>query len=256
MRHIVAGLVSMTGLTRMTSSLDMLMSIRSIMSIMVLTSIMSIMAGPGSAASRADGTVGPERVFRDAVAKLFAGEPEEASRLFDEVVASRPEDEPQFWQRGIALYYAGRFADGRRQFEVHRTVNPADVENVTWHFACVARGVDAAAAREALLPVGEDPRVPMREILALYAGRGDADAVLAAADAGPESARRNQRCYAHLYLGLHAESRGDAEAARLHMLQAAGPFAMGHFMGRIAQLHVRLRGWEPDAGTATDAATR
>lgn len=256
MRHIVAGLVSMTGmtgLTRMTSSTGM---IRSIMSIMVLTAILSIMAGPGSAVSWADGTAGPERVFRDAVAKLFAGEPEEASRLFDEVVASRPEDEPQFWQRGIALYYAGRFTDGRRQFEVHRTVNPADVENVAWHFACVARGVDAAAAREALLPVGDDSRVPMREILALYAGRGDADAVLAAADAGPESGRRNQRCYAHLYLGLHAESRGDAEAARLHMLQAAGPFAMGHFMGRIAQLHVRLRGWEPDAGSAPDAATR
>ena len=240
MRRIVAGLVNLTG---------------SIMLILII-SIISIMAGTGSSVSGADGSAGPERVFRDAVAALFAGRPEEASRLFDEVVAARPEDEPQFWQRGIALYYAGRFADGRRQFEVHRTVNPADVENVTWHFACVARGADAAAARAALLPVGDDPRVPMREILALYAGTGDADAVLAAADAGPESARRNQRCYAHLYLGLHAEARGDAEAARTHMLQAAGPFAMGHFMGRIAQLHVRLRGWEPDAGSAPTGATR
>ena len=243
MRRIVAGLVSLTG------------SIRLIL-IMSTLSIMSIMAGTGSSVSAADGSAGPERVFRDAVAALFAGKPEEASRLFDEVVAARPEDEPQFWQRGIALYYAGRFADGRRQFEVHRTVNPADVENVTWHFACVARGADAAAARAALLPVGDDPRVPMREIPSLYAGTGDADAVLAAADAGPESARRNQRCYAHLYLGLHAEARGDAEAARTHMLQAAGPFAMGHFMGRIAQLHVRLRGWEPDAGAARTEATR
>ena len=240
MRRIVAGLVNLT---------------RSIMLILILSTI-SITAGTGSSVSGADGSAGPERVFRDAVAALFAGRREEASRLFDEVVAARPEDEPQFWQRGIALYYAGRFADGRRQFEVHRTVNPADVENVTWHFACVARGADAAAARAALLPVGDDPRVPMREILALYAGTGDADAVLAAADAGPESARRNQRCYAHLYLGLHAEARGDAEAARTHMLQAAGPFAMGHFMGRIAQLHVRLRGWEPDAGSAPTGATR
>lgn len=240
MRRIVAGLVNLT---------------RSIMLTLIM-SIMSMMAGTGSSVSGADGSAGPERVFRDAVAALFAGKPEEASRLFDEVVAARPEDEPQFWQRGIALYYAGRFADGRRQFEVHRTVNPADVENVTWHFACVARGADAAAARAALLPVGDDPRVPMREILALYAGTGDADTVLAAADAGPESARRNQCCYAHLYLGLHAEARGDAEAARTHMLQAAGPFAMGHFMGRIAQLHVRLRGWEPDAGSASPEATR
>jgi hypothetical protein len=185
------------------------------------------------------------RLFQDAVTALFAGRAEESARLFDEVVAARPESEPHLWQRGIALYYAGRFADGRRQFEVHRTVNPADVENATWHFACVARSAGVEAARAALLPVGDDPRVPMREILALFAGTGAAQAVLAAAAAGPESARRNHLCYAHLYLGLHAEACGDAAEARRHMTLAAGPFAMDHFMGRTARLHARLRGWDP-----------
>lgn len=198
-----------------------------------------------AAAVAAEPQADAARRFQDAVAALFAGRAEESARLFDDVVAARPESEPHLWQRGIALYYAGRFADGRRQFEVHRTVNPADVENAAWHFACVARSAGAEAARAALLPVGDDPRVPMREILALFAGTGDAEAVLAAADAGPESARRNQRCYAHLYLGLHAEACGAAEEARRHMTLAAGPFAMDHFMGRTARLHARLRGWQP-----------
>lgn len=195
---------------------------------------------------------GPEQVFREAVAALFSGRPEESARLFDELVAARPADEPQLWQRGIALYYAGRFADGRRQFEVHRTVNPADVENAAWHFACVARQADPAAARAALLPVGDDPRVPMRHILALFSGDASADEVVAAADAGAETARRNQRCYAHLYLGLHAEACGDMDEARRHMLLAAGPFSMNHFMGRVAQLHVRLRGWQPSPDGTPD----
>jgi hypothetical protein len=185
----------------------------------------------------------PRRVFQDAVAALFDARPVESARLFDVLVEMRPESEPDLWQRGLALYYAERFADGRRQFEVHRTVNPDDVENVAWHFACVARQAGADAARAALLPVGPDRRVPMREIAALYAGTGDADAVLAAAEAGPEAGRRNHLCYAHLYLGLHAEACGDTDAARRHVEAAAGPFSMDHFMGRIARLHARLRGW-------------
>ncbi len=73
---------------------------------------------------------------------------------FDRVVALQPEVAPQLWQRGIALYYAGRFDAGRLQFESHRTVNPADVENAAWHFLCVAKAESAAAAKDRMLPVG------------------------------------------------------------------------------------------------------
>lgn len=198
-----------------------------------------------SHAAAAEPDPAPEQLFRDAVAALFAGRVDDSANLFDRLVAVRPASEPHLWQRGIALYYAGRFADGRRQFELHRTVNPADVENVTWHFACVAREAGLEAARAAILPVGDDARVPMKEILALYDGSGDAAAVLAAADTGPDAARRNQRCYAHLYLGMYAEATGDVDEARRHIMLAAGPFAMDHFMGRIARLHAKLRGWQP-----------
>jgi len=191
----------------------------------------------------------PASLFNEAVRLFFTAQPLESAKVFDQLVVARPESEPELWQRGLALYYAGRFDDGRRQFELHRTVNPADVENVAWHFACVARDKGAEAARRAIIPVGADSRVPMREVLELFAGRAEPAAVLAAAEAGPGEARRNQRCFAHLYLGLYFEAIGDDERAKRHMLEAAGPFAMDHFMGRVAQLHCQLRGWsaEPNA---------
>jgi len=195
---------------------------------------------PGSAVPDAEVAA----AFSDGVRLLFEGRPAESAQAFDRVVAARPGLEPELWQRGIALYYAGRFADGRRQFEIHRGANSADVENVAWHFACVAREQGAEAAGAALLPVGEDARVPMREILALFTGQGTPEAVLAAADAGPEPALRNQRCYAHLYLGLYAEACGRDDDAKRHVRLAAGPYSMDHFMGRVAKLHVRLRGWD------------
>ena len=183
-------------------------------------------------------------LFKRGVDLLFAAEPEQSAEAFDELVKLRPAIEPELWQRGLALYYAGRFADGVRQFERHKEVNPADVENVTWHFACLARDADVETARKALLPVGDDARVPMKEVLELYRGEGSEEEVLAAADSGPDSARRNQRCYAHLYLGLLAEAQGDEAAAARHMALAAGRYRMDHFMGKIAVLHCTLRGWQ------------
>ncbi|MEI6239664.1 MAG: hypothetical protein WCR51_04705 [Planctomycetia bacterium] len=185
----------------------------------------------------------PQELFTDAVRLFFEAKPVESARVFDQLVMAVPAAEPELWQRGLALYYAERFDDGRKQFELHRGPNPNDVENPAWHFLCVAKLKGIQAAREALLPVGEDPRVPMKEILDLYAGRGDEAAVLEAASQGAGQARRNQLCYAHLYLGLYAEVTGDSEKAKRHIVQAAGPFKMDHYMGKVAVMHATLRGW-------------
>jgi lipoprotein NlpI len=203
----------------------------------------ALVAAARLTAAVADDPVDPRALFEEAVRLFFAAEPAASARTFDRLVAAVPDAEPELWQRGLALYYAGRFQDGRVQFERHRTVNPDDVENPAWHFLCVARLDGPEAARKALLPVGADARVPMREILALYAGRGTAADVLAAAEQGEGAARRNHLCYAHLYLGLHAEATGDDDRAREHILQAAGPFRMDHYMGKVAVVHARLRGW-------------
>lgn len=186
----------------------------------------------------------PQQLFAEAVQLFFAGKPVASAQLFDTLIEQRPDLTPGLWQRGLALYYAGRYDDGRRQFELHRTVNPNDVENPAWHYLCVARATSPEQARAELLPVGHDARVPMREILGLYRGDGSKAEVLAAAAAGDAGQRRNQLCYAHLYLGLYAEAAGDAAAAKDHLLKAAGPFGMDHYMGRVAKLHVLLRGWK------------
>jgi lipoprotein NlpI len=58
---------------------------------------------------------------------------------FDRQVKLQPDQAAQHWQRGIAYYYAGEYDKGARQFELHQTVNPQDVENAVWHFLCVVR---------------------------------------------------------------------------------------------------------------------
>ncbi len=194
----------------------------------------------------------------EGITEFFAGHVGSALERWDRYLAEHPEAGPYHWQRGIALYYAERFADGRAQFASHVKVNPQDVENSVWHFLCVARQESVAAAQLALLPVDQDVRVPMREVLQLFAGKGREADVLAAAEAVPESSprRRDALCFAHLYLGLYAEALGHASEAKAHLLKAAGDYAMPHYMGQVALLHCQLRGWlpNPDAKSAAPAS--
>jgi lipoprotein NlpI len=172
-----------------------------------------------------------------AVTSFAAGRVTESLVDFDELARSAPDYAPQLWQRGIALYYAGRYGDCRAQFESHRLVNPADVENTAWHFLCVARAESPAAARKALLPVGPDARVPMREIYQMFQGGLRPDAVLAAAGRATQAT-----FYAHLYVGLRAEAVGDSAGAREHIAAAADErFAdAGGYMHMVARVHLAL----------------
>jgi lipoprotein NlpI len=176
----------------------------------------------------------PRALLDRAVADFAKGRITESVAAFDELARLAPSEAPYLWQRGIALYYAGRYRDCRAQFESHRTVNPADVENAAWHFLCVARAESPQAARSALLPVGADARVPMREIYELFKGALGADAVLKAAGARPQA-----RFYAHLYLGLYSEAIGDAARAREQIELAAQPQFedAGGYMHMVAVVH-------------------
>jgi len=132
----------------------------------------------------------PQAAFNKAVADFQRGRVVESAAGFDKVAKLAPDYAPQLWQRGIALYYAGRYQDCRAQFESHRTVNPADVENAAWHFLCVARAETPAKAKAALLPVGPDSRVPMREIYQIFKGGMRPEQMPASAGATPEDRRR------------------------------------------------------------------
>jgi len=176
----------------------------------------------------------PQAVFDRAVADFLGGRVAESVVGFDTLARLEPARAPQLWQRGIALYYAGRYKDCRLQFESHRTVNPNDVENAAWHFLCVARGESVPAARAALLPVGPDSRAPMRQVYDMYRGVLKPEEVLAAAGDRPES-----QFYAHLYVGLYAEAMGDKARALEHIKAAAEDrFAMGGYMHTVARLHL------------------
>jgi len=176
----------------------------------------------------------PQQVLDSAVADFSAGRLQQAAAGFDRLVELQPAYAPQLWQRGIALYYVGRYQDCREQFELHRTVNPADVENAAWHFLCVARLDSPEAARRDLLPVGTDRRVPMAEIYRMFEGALEPAEVLAAAGAQPRA-----RFYAQLYIGLYAEAMGQQDAARAAIAAAADEryAGVGGYMHMVARVH-------------------
>jgi lipoprotein NlpI len=176
----------------------------------------------------------PRALLDRAVSEFSKGRITESVAAFDDLARLAPAEAPYLWQRGIALYYAGRYRDCRAQFESHRTVNPDDVENAAWHFLCVARAESPKAARAALLLVGPDSRVPMREIYEMFRGTTTPEAVLKAA-----GGRSQARFYAHLYIGLYSEAMGDGGLAREHVELAAQPqFAdAGGYMHTVAVVH-------------------
>ena len=163
----------------------------------------------------------------------------EAIGDFDRAEHFNPVLTPYLWQRGLAYYYAGRFADGAKQFEVDLTVNGQDVEETVWRYLCQAQLHGAQAARVALLPIRNDSRPVMAWVYNLFAGECHTDAVLATY----RGAGRRDRFYSHLYVGLYFEAEGDAARACQHVTQAAELQLLDDYMGGLAIVHQRLRGW-------------
>ena len=179
----------------------------------------------------------PQAVFDRAVADFRAGRITESVAGFDNLVKLIPNYAPELWQRGIALYYAGRFKDCQAQFESHRTVNPNDVENAAWHFLCVARAESPEKARSALLPVGPDARVPMRQVYEMFRGKLTPQDVLAAGGSRPDG-----QFFAQLYLGLYYEAIGNKALALQHIKAAAADrfAAAGGYMHDVAKVHLAI----------------
>ena len=167
----------------------------------------------------------PQVVYQKAVDDFINGDFEASADWFDVLVELKPDLAPGLWERGIVLYYAARYDACIAQFELHRTVNPNDVENAAWHFLCMARSESPEHAQRGLLPVGPDARVPMRQVYELYSGAITPDEVMAATNGRPGAV-----FYAHLYLGLYAEALGDRETALEHIRAAAD-----HNSGRVGR---------------------
>ena len=166
----------------------------------------------------------------------------ESVQDFDQAIKLRPGLEPYHWQRGISLYYAQHYVKGRKQFELHQLVNPNDVENAIWHFLCVAKLEGVVPARQLMIPIENDRRVPMMEIDALFRGKGTAAKVMQAARAGnPTGSELNWGLfYANLYLGLYYEALGNRTKALEHIQHAAQDSKPGNYMAQVARVHLHL----------------
>jgi lipoprotein NlpI len=173
-------------------------------------------------------------ILDHAVADFRAGRVQQSLVGFDRVALLSPADAPYLWQRGIAQYYAGRFRECRDMFISHRTVNPDDVENAAWHFLCVARAESPEAARQQILPVGPDARVPMREVYQMFQGRMTQAQVMKAAGTDPSA-----QFFARLYIGLYLEATGDRQGGRAQIeIAAEDRFArVGGYMHDVARVH-------------------
>lgn len=194
----------------------------------------SIAIASASAQTRGEN---PREVFDRAVSDFERGRVAESATGFDNLISLRPDLAPQLWQRGIALYYAGRYKDCRAQFELHRTVNPNDVENAVWHFLCVARQESPDKAKSALLPVGPDSRVPMRQVYDMFRGVRRPEEILTAG-----GAEASGQFYAQLYVGLYYEALGNKPKALEHITAAAAErfAADGGYMHTVAKVHLGI----------------
>jgi lipoprotein NlpI len=146
------------------------------------------------------------------------------------------------WRRGLALYYAGRYKDGAAQFDAAEGDAREDVENSAWHYLCNARATSPKKARAELIPVTKDARVPMKQVLELFAGKLKPQDVLDAAEKSGLKAEplKSARFYAHLYVALYHESEGDEKRCREHLTEAVEKYKVGDYMWDVAAAHLKL----------------
>ncbi|QDV46408.1 lipoprotein NlpI [Stieleria neptunia] len=185
--------------------------------------------------AKAPASVEFQRVAGDTL--LRCGEAKRAIEMFEGYLAKRPDDRPYLWQLGIAFYFDGKFKAGAELFEIHREVNPHDVENAAWHFLCVAKNESPEKAQQLLLPAPNDSRAPMAEVLEMLRS-GDPEPVKQRMNSFTPgtTAAKSAKFYGHFYLGLYADALGDDATAKQHLTLAAED-SPRNYMGDIAKVY-------------------
>jgi lipoprotein NlpI len=175
---------------------------------------------------------------RRGMVQFQLGDIDGSIRDFDRYIELKPDAKAGHWQRGISYYYAGRYEEGRQQFEGYQDVDSNDVENAVWRFMCMGKKEGLPEARAGILKIGDDRRVPMRQVYDLFKGELKPADVLAAARAGdpPMDERKRRLFYAHLYLGIYFDLTGERKAALDHLNQAV-EHRVNHYMWDVARIH-------------------
>lgn len=167
-----------------------------------------------------------------------ANQMKESLADFDKYLEAAPERRPSHWQRGITAYYAGEYDEGKKQFEGYQKFDSADVENAVWRFMCMMKASDLKKARADILKIGDDRRVPMRQIYDLFAGTKTPADVMAAAEKSDDPVTKSRQLfYAHLYLGIWYDLLGERAKALEHLNKATDDHRIGHYMWDVARVH-------------------
>ncbi|MCA9147554.1 MAG: hypothetical protein KDB05_32495, partial [Planctomycetales bacterium] len=116
-----------------------------------------------------------------------------------------------------------------------------------WRYLCMVPTDGVAKARSTILPVRNDRRVPMMQVLELYRGNLKPNEVLAACgrDDPDEEILSGRLFYAHLYLGLYHEVAGELSLARKYISLAADKKLaknpnVNSYMWDVARIHAEL----------------
>ena len=180
--------------------------------------------------------VSVQELLRDGAQNFVAGRVSESVASFREAERLAPNLRPNLWQKGLAEYANGDYTACASQFSDGLRSHPTDAEETVFFLACKFRalakdGIDShvldAALNEAAATRKPDRRAVMNIVYDVFAGRQAPDALEKILSAVPSSLTtgytintldQQQRFYAALYLGLHAEAvLGDeARAANLY----------------------------------------
>ncbi|QVL29823.1 hypothetical protein KIH39_13175 [Telmatocola sphagniphila] len=169
------------------------------------------------------------------------GKIKESIADFDKEILLNPRSEEDHWRRGISLYYADRFEDGAKQFELGKRVYGNDVENAFWHFLCLARQTTPEKARKELLNVKNDSRYYMPKVYEMIAGKAKPEEVLEEVKKSSEKDKTEGYFYANLYVGLYYEATGEKAKGLEYIRKAKDDYVIGHYMYQVAKVHVLLR---------------
>lgn len=162
---------------------------------------------------------------------------------FDRYVELNPSAERKLWERGISHYYAGMFREGAEQFALYQTYHDNDVENSVWRFLCMSKREGIEPARKEMLPIKNDPRIPLMEVYAMFRGESTPEKVLEVARAGnpADEILQGQLFYAQLYLAIYYDAMGDATKAEQYALQAWKDHEqtqnISRYMWQVARVH-------------------
>lgn len=173
--------------------------------------------------------------------KFKLGKVEESIEDFNTFLKAYPKEEPGHWRRGISFYYAGKYAEGAKQFYDGRVVFGADVENVFWHYICNVRKDGAEKAKKELLALdGPDRRVPFMQINEMLHGKAKpADVIETAEKAKLEGDEATEaKFYGHLYVALFYDAEGKADLCKEHLTAAVEKYKIGHYMWDVANVHL------------------